>query len=159
MARKTELGVQTAIRLPQDVYDRLKQSEHGVSEEIRRRLAQSFALDADPETSRLMAAIGRVATLIRLQTNHLDWHSHPAAHWIMRHAITARLARLKPEGEPVFAPDELPKARLVNSDDPQAMGQALEAIDFHSSPISEQRAWEFTLKELREHQKKSGGKS
>src|SRR6516164_5465331 len=129
--RKSDPGVQTAIRLPRDVYDRLKQSEHGLSEEVRRRLAQSFALDADPGTTELMAAIVRFAGLVRMQTNHLDWRRHPGAYAVMREEILARLARLKPEGDPAFAPGELSEKRLVAADDPEAMGQGLEAIEFY----------------------------
>lgn len=82
-----------------------------------------------------MSAIDALSTLVQLQTGH-SWHSHPAAHWVMRHALTARLQRLRPEGERVFAPDELPTARLVaaGSDDPQTMGVSLEAVDFHKGP-------------------------
>jgi hypothetical protein len=148
MSRKTELGVQTAVRLPQDVYDRLKKSEHGVSEEIRRRLARTFAEDdagTDPETRRLMDAIEKLAVLVRLQTNH-NWHSHPAAHWVMRNAITARLQRLRPSGERVFAPGELPDARLVTSDDPEAMGLGLEAVEFHRLPLNDEQKREIEEK-------------
>jgi hypothetical protein len=108
---------------------------HSVASEIRRRLEQSFEAEGlDLPTRRLMAAIGELAVLVRLQTNHA-WHSHPAANRVFRHALTARLARLKPSGEPVFAPNELPTVRLVaaGSDDPEAMGLALEAVEFHTT--------------------------
>jgi hypothetical protein len=54
--------------------------------------------------------------------------------------ITARLARLKPAGDAVFKPGELPAARLVapDSDDPEQIGLALEAVEFHTPPMTPQ---------------------
>jgi hypothetical protein len=133
--------VQTAVRLPRDMLERLRQSERGVSEEIRERLARSLDEDGiDVETRKLMAAIETLSVLVRLQTKH-DWHRHPAANRVFRHAITARLARLKPEGEAVFGPDDLPAptARLVATDDVEAMGLGLEAIEFHTPPVTDAR--------------------
>src|SRR5438128_1680405 len=131
---------QMGVGLPDDLRAQLEAASaaggHSVAEEIRRRLERTFEDEGiDPETRKLMAAIGSLTTLVRLQTGHA-WHSHAAANRVLRHAITARLARLKPSGEAVFAPDELPSARLVaaGSDDPEAMGLGLEAVDFHTPP-------------------------
>ncbi len=126
---------QLKISLSDEIRDQLDaasaKAEHSLGEEIRRRLQTSFDDEAlDPETRRLAAAIGNLAVLVKLQTGR-----------VLRHALTARLARLKPEGEPVFGSGELPIARLVasGSDDPEAMGLGLEAVDFHTPPMTAER--------------------
>ena len=132
--QKGDAGVQTAIRLPVSLHERLKQSGSNVSEEIRRRIEESFAREnsGDAATLALATSVIEFATLISLQTGHA-WHAHPAANRMMRFMITARLARLRPEGEPSFKAEELPTARLVapDSDDVEAMALALEAVEFH----------------------------
>jgi hypothetical protein len=131
-----------------------------VAEEIRQRLEQSFEQDEiDQHTRQFMAAIANLVVLVRLQTGH-DWHSHPAANRVLRNAITARLARLRPSGEPVFAPGELPSALLVASDDPEAMGLGLEAINFHTPPVDKARLQEMekeTMAELQRRHSKGKG--
>ena len=58
--------------------------------------------------------------------------------------ITARLARLGIKGplsnEAVFQPGELPTALLVNSENPDEMGTALEAIDFYPPNQQEKKS-------------------
>jgi hypothetical protein len=146
---------QLKVSLPDGLREHLEQASskagHSLSEELRLRLEKTIAdEEIDPETRELMAAVGRFAALVRLQTRQ-EWHRHPAAHRVLRHEITARLARLKPEGEPVFLSGELPTARLVaaGSDDPEAMGLALEAVDFHRPPMTPERR--RRLDELREN--------
>jgi hypothetical protein len=120
-----------------------KQNGHSLAEEVRRRLERTFDQDdLDAPTRKLIAAIESLTTLVRLQTNY-DWHAHAGAHRVLRHAINARLARLKPEGEPTFNVEELPKARLVAADDPDTMGKGLEAIDAHTPPLSYERRKEL----------------
>jgi hypothetical protein len=130
---------QLKVGLPDELREQLEavaaESGKALGEEIRDRLEAGIAGDA--ETRKLVEAVGSLATLVRLQTGHA-WHSHPGANRVMRHALTARLARLKPEGDGIFAPGDLPTARLVapESDDPEAMGLALEAMDFHTPPMT-----------------------
>jgi hypothetical protein len=148
--------VPTAIRLPREMYERLKRLPGGLAEQIRSRVELTFRNDEiDEPTRKLMAAVENLAVLVRLQTCH-EWHSHPAANRVLRHAIVARLARLKGGGEEAsFAPDELPKARLVapESDDPRDMGVALEAVDFHSTLVDQK-----SIREFRDKLLKGGGK-
>ena len=161
---------QLKVGLPDELRDQLEaaaaSSGKALGEEIRDRLETGIA--ADTETRKLLDAVGSLATLVRLQTGH-DWHNHPAANRVMRYALTARLARLKPEGEGIFAPGDLPIARLVapESEDPEAMGLALEAMEFHTPPMTSdlRRMLDEKLKEtkgeLRRRQRKPGkeGKS
>jgi hypothetical protein len=78
----------------------------------------------------------------------------------MRNTITARLQRLRPEGERTFGVGELPNDRLVASDDPEAMGLGLEAVDFHQPQVDEelQRLRDKELPRLRDAQPVKRGK-
>jgi len=136
-----EKMTQLKVSLPDDLRSWLEAAVEGtgrsLGDEIRQRLEATFDREEklDNQTLRLAYAIDRLASYVFLQTNH-RWYDHAAANRVMRHAITARLARLRPEGDPVFQPDELPKHRLVaaGSDDPEAMGLGLEALEFHTPP-------------------------
>src|SRR5262245_26698976 len=98
MVRKPGLDIQTAVRLPKALYDRLKESPLGVSGEIRRRLELS---DYDAETFRLLEAVSDAAVWTKIQTGH-QWHAHPAAHRVLRQILLSHLARSKPHGDPIF---------------------------------------------------------
>jgi hypothetical protein len=147
---------QLKISLPEELRAQLDQASAAsgvsVAEEIRRRIEASFEQDGiDPATRELQDYIVRLAVMVRLQTNHLDWFIHPGAHRSFRFGITSRLARLKPEGEPVFGPDDLPKVKLVEAESPEAVGQALESIDHHTPPLDPEKLRilrEQTLKEM-----------
>jgi hypothetical protein len=88
--------VQTAVRLPREMHERLKQSPDGVSEEIRRRLERSFELDAfDPRTRDLVEAVAWMADQIERDTMS-SWHQRPKAHETLVEALQTYLAKLKP---------------------------------------------------------------
>jgi hypothetical protein len=131
---------------------------HSLGEEIRQRLERTFEEDGySEETRRLVGAVRELTTYVRLQTGH-DWFAHPAAARVLQYAITARLSRLKPEGEAIFAPGELPTARLVaqGSDDPEAMGLGLEAVEFHRPELPRERKRQLraqTIREIRRRRK------
>ena len=131
---------------------------------MRRRLERTFVDDGiEPETRKLMAAIANLDFLTWLGTNRLRWHSHPGANQVLRHAIAARLQRLRPPGEAVFATGELAVPPLVASEDPQAIGLAIEAIDFHQPPMTPERRAELNRfaeaksQELRRRHEQQGG--
>ena len=129
-------------------------SGSSLSEEIRRRLEFSFKAEGvGPEDRDLIVAISDLMRFVRIQTGH-EWHQHAAAHRALRHAITARLARLKPEGEPVFGPGQLPTNQLVASDDPETMGLGLEAIHFHTPQMSLEQSHELFEKTRRKLQQR-----
>jgi plasmid stability protein len=134
-----------------------------IAEEIRQRLEQTIDNDLiDPATLELMAKIGKLASYTETGTRHA-WHKHAGAHAILRRAISAYLAHMKPEGKPVFAEGELPQNRIFapGSDDPDTIGLAIEAVVFHEPPMTPERrrqidaAIEQSTRELIElHQKK-----
>jgi hypothetical protein len=95
--------VQTAMRLPREMHERLKQSPDGVSEEIRRRLERSFDSEDryDPQTRDLGSDVMELAALLRDQAK-LAWHQHPEVHAALAAAVSRYLDNFapKPEGEP-----------------------------------------------------------
>jgi hypothetical protein len=121
-----------------------------VGEEIRRRLERTFDQDADPETSKLLAAIGDFTIWVINYTGH-RWHEHRAATRVLRRAILARLTRHWGESieHAVFAPGEK-KSVLVDSDDPDTLGLSLEATHFQLPPMTEERKRELSEQFKRE---------
>jgi hypothetical protein len=90
------------VRLPKTVFERLKESELGVSGDMRRRLDWTFDLEpVDEPTQALLTRIARMAEEVQLETG-ADWHDHPGAFAAFRQAILSSLARLKPEGSTEF---------------------------------------------------------
>lgn len=139
MAKKLKVEPERPKQLPVALTPHLRRqleaaaARSGVSlgEEVRRRLFQTFADETvDPRTRDLSEAVIGLALDVERETGNL-WHQHPAANRALRFAITARLARLKPEGEAVFATGELPTNRIItSSEDPEAIGQTIETFDF-----------------------------
>jgi hypothetical protein len=126
-----------------------KASGVSLGEEVRRRLFRSFSDDTiDPITRDLARAVIGFAHDVQRETGR-SWHEHPASNRTLRNAITARLARLKPEGEAVFMPNELPANRLLtSSDDPDTIGLTIEAFDFRRDPKRADAAHEKVREEL-----------
>jgi hypothetical protein len=159
-----KVGVALGEALRAELEASAKTRGHSLASEIRRRLEESYNYDAaDRQTRDLMDSVLQFATLVKLQTGH-DWHSHPAATRVMRYAITGRLARLKPNGDPVFQLVELPSAQLVapGSDDLEAMGLAIEAVAFHqrkTTSTAEQRRESFEKEILEWRRIKTKGSS
>ena len=148
---------QLKITLPDDLRADLDAacaaSGFSLAEEIRSRVERTLKEDAiDPVTRSLMNYVVRLANLIKAQTNRLDWYSHPAAHRTFRYGLVARLAHIQPEGEPLFGPGDLPPPpiRLVIGEGPEAIGQALEALDFNYPKIDPERLRAATEKTVQD---------
>src|SRR5262249_16137517 len=68
--------VQTAVRLPAEMMDRLRGDGRNVSDEIRRRLELAFAFEAfDPETRELAINVMRLADH-SFEFSGGAWHTH-----------------------------------------------------------------------------------
>jgi hypothetical protein len=153
---------QLKISLPADFRARLDAaiaaSGRSLADEIRTRVERTFLDDAvDKSTRGLQDFVSALATLVRLETDH-DWHAHPFAHLAMRRGLTARLARLKPAGDPVLGPDDRRHFQFVASDDPDEIGLGLEAIEARSAPADDPRVLQLveeTSRELREIHRKN----
>jgi hypothetical protein len=129
-------------------------AKSGISlgEEVRRRLFQSFADETvDAPTRDLAKSVIGFAIDVERETGR-KWHEHAAANHELCLAVTARLARLKTEGDDAFKADELPKNRIItSSEDRQPIGRTIEAFDFKSK--SNERAKAESERSLQEMQK------
>ena len=109
MKRKNEdEATQTSIRLSQDLYARLKRAgaEHGIGEEIRRRLEASFEAEkppANPKTRELLDAIAYAVDETAALYGH--WDSDAFAHQVLTASVNLLLKGSQPEGDAVPSPD------------------------------------------------------
>jgi hypothetical protein len=91
--------VHTAVVLPPEMIEQLKQSERGLSEEIRGRLKQSLDAESryDRQTRELAENIMELAALIPRHAK-AEWHQHPEAHATLKRMIQVFLeARVPPD--------------------------------------------------------------
>lgn len=100
-----------------------------IAEEIRQRLERTFKEDDISGPWRdFLYTFDALALMVRHQTGY-EWDKHPKAFQALQVAFTARLNRFRPiepaTEEPRFQPNP-----WVQSDEPAAIGTALEAIDF-----------------------------
>jgi len=109
--------MQTSLRLPRELYDRLMDAagDRGIGEEIRQRLEASFtqapAASTDPLFGDLLAAIGYAATTaatIHPPLGGQDTWSYAA----FAEAVRMLLDAFRPEGEPP-KPHELANAAAI----------------------------------------------
>jgi hypothetical protein len=85
-------GVHTAVVLSPEVRDKLKQSERGLSEEIRERIERTFKYDeVDPVTRELVEGLINIAALLRIDFG-AEWHRWPRAYEAFATAAAQRLA-------------------------------------------------------------------
>jgi hypothetical protein len=103
MKRKTDdETTQTAIRLPTDLYQRLKRAggERGMAEQIRNRLEASFEAEkapADAKTRELLDAIAFVADETATYCGH--WSDKVFAFEVLAECIDLLLKMHRPTGE------------------------------------------------------------
>jgi hypothetical protein len=122
--------VQTAVRLPQNLRDRLSEvgGERGLGEEIRRRLEASFEVadpSVDPKTRELLDAI---AFFDEEMFHHFgSWSKEPFAFNVMKACVDMLLAYYRPEGEAKAPPTTDRKAALLYGPDtsPEALSRLL----------------------------------
>jgi hypothetical protein len=137
---------QVNVSLPDDLRAKLDAASaaagHTLGTEIRNRLERSFDWGRfNIPTQMLLQLIGNLALFSKAQTGR-DWRDDAAANFVFRRAVAILLARLKPEGEPVLNPAELPPNRPVHCDDLEgmaaleAMAAGLEAIIAHGRTLT-----------------------
>jgi hypothetical protein len=118
MKRKIEdETTQTAIRLPTDLYQRLKRAggERGMAEQIRSRLEASFEVKKTyaPETQELLAAIARAAD--ETAAYYGDCVKDAFSFEVLKLCIELLLKTYQPEGEVRPNPDHsaFPEAEML----------------------------------------------
>jgi hypothetical protein len=146
--------VQTAMRLPSEMHERLKQSQDGVSEEVRGRLQQSFDVEDryDPQTRELGADICELARLLRDQAK-FEWHQHPEVHAALTAAIAVCLESRAPKLEGVP-----PAIRGFKPGHGANVGSVLATNFIHNRAAEKKRQAEIEQLEARLAQLKTGGK-
>jgi hypothetical protein len=129
--KQKQLPVSLTPHLRRELEAAAAKSSVSLGEEVRQRLFKSFADETvDARTRELADALIGFALDVKQETGR-EWYVHPAANRALRFAVTARLARLKPEGDDMFKAGELPNNRIITaSEDPQVIGQTIEAFDF-----------------------------
>ena len=102
--RLAEATTQIGLRLPKDLYDRIKTvaGVGNIGEEIRRRLEASFARDnanQDPNLSKLLAMIAAVGGVTSEEGQWLAPVDGDAAK-AFEAGVAAAIAEFKPKGPP-----------------------------------------------------------
>lgn len=99
--------VQSAIRLPRTLHERLKKAggDRGMGEEVRRRLEASFAAERSPtdaKTRELLDAISYCAD--ETARDYGSWSADGFAFVVFKGCVELLLKQRQPKGEPVPTP-------------------------------------------------------
>ena len=125
-AKNEEAMRQSALRLPTDLYERLKEAagDRGLGEEIRRRLEASFSTEAprgaDPETDELLRAIVHFRKVLEGEGG---WHKDRYTYEVFKTAVTEIMEHFKPEGEPTFKPNPEGNLFFEGDEPPEKLGR------------------------------------
>jgi hypothetical protein len=129
------------------------QSGKSLSQEIQQRLVWTFEQELlDKPTRDLLVAVISLAALIRTQLGQA-WYEQAGANEVFSAAIGSQVLRQRPPGEIVLPPAE---ERLIATDDPVALGVAIEALFYQVATIGTETMREQIEKEVK---KAKGGKS
>ena len=140
-------GVHTAVVLSAEVRDKLKQSERGLSEEIRERIERTLKYDElDPVTRELVEGLINMAALLRIDFG-AEWYAWPTAYKAFAVAAAQRLAGYTPpHGVMTDAASEI----LTENDSRNAVGRMREKDDQrahvyrHLAAAQKRKTAEFT---------------
>jgi hypothetical protein len=123
--RQGEPGIHTAVVLPREMLDQLRESGRergrGVSEEIRNRLGGSLLDDTLDQTTRLFT--GEILELAREVRRDCgaEWHADVNAHEVFSGAVADQLASHKPTATSAAAAS----GTTTPPDDPAVVGRAI----------------------------------
>jgi hypothetical protein len=115
--------VQSAIRLPRTLHERLKKAggDRGMGEEVRRRLEASFAGDRSPTDARTRELLDAVATCAEeISRDFGPWSEEPYAFAVLKETISLLMKQFEPKGKMVakLSPDSV--LAFLFDDDPSA---------------------------------------
>ncbi len=99
--------VQSAIRLPRKLRERLKRAggERGMGEEIRRRLQASFDAEIAPANTKTIYLLGAISSCAqKIADDYGIWSEDPFAFEILKGCVNMLWTRFQPTGEPVPNP-------------------------------------------------------
>jgi hypothetical protein len=148
--------VHTAVVLPPEMIEQLKQSERGLSEEIRHRLTVSLDADKyDYRTRKLADDVMELSRQIAEQANH-QWFNHPEVHAALVGAMQQYLEDHAPRLEGV--PPEIPGFKTGHG---ATVGKMFATNFIHNEAVRERQRQE--LEALRARiaflEKRAGNKS
>jgi hypothetical protein len=142
-------GVHTAVVLPPEIRDKLKESERGLSEEIRARIERTLREDAlGPELRGLLADVAWLADEIDHQVGiSSSWRALPKANDALAEAIRAWLQIIKPErfGTVPGASD------LMGPDDPPTLGRSIARLYERIKPELEKNTQQILQSKANDH--------
>ena len=127
----TDDMVQSAIRLPRSLHERLKKAggERGMGEEIRRRLQASLdAEDAGPPTTETRELLDAISFFDEEMFNYFgSWSKEPFAFEVLNKCVDMLLAYDRPKGEAKTPRATDSKAALLYGPDssPEDIGRLL----------------------------------
>jgi hypothetical protein len=110
--------------LDPEIADRLRASEHGLSEEIRERLERTLKYDkVDPVTRELVEGLINMAALLRVDFR-AEWHSWPGAYRAFAEAVAQRLSAYAPGPGMLVDPES-----AIQEDELETIGRMRERDD------------------------------
>jgi hypothetical protein len=113
--------VQSAVRLPQSLHERLKKvgGHRGMGDEIRRRLEASFDAEKVPENPHTRELINAISfSDEELVRDFGSWSKDRFAFEVFRESINALLKYYEPKGEPVPVPNPNGLAEMLFGENP-----------------------------------------
>lgn len=99
--------VQSAIRLPRSLHQRLKKAggERGMGEEIRRRLEASFQAEKPRTDAKMIYVLDAITSCAeQIAKDYGSWSQDPFAFEVLKGCVNLLLSRFKPDGDPVANP-------------------------------------------------------
>jgi hypothetical protein len=124
--RQTKNMVQTALWLPRDMHEKLKEAggERGLGEEIRRRLQHAFDAAETPGDQITSEVLDQIKDIIRDLSSDEPWYANRFVYEVLRAAIDVLLSSHRPnsDGNPAT------KARLQSlygQEAPEAIGRMI----------------------------------
>jgi hypothetical protein len=128
--KKDDEMVQTAVRLPQSLRDRLSSAggEGGLGEEIRHRLEASFDAEKVPATAKTREVLDAISFFDQEMFHHFgSWSKEPFAFAAMKACVDLLLTYYRPDGEAKAPPATDSKAALLYGPDssPEDIGRLL----------------------------------
>jgi hypothetical protein len=115
--------VQSAVRLPRDLHERLKNAggDRGMGDEIRRRLEASFEsekIPGNPNTGELISAISFADQ--ELVRDFGSWSKDRFAFEVFRESVNGLLKHYEPKGKAVPLPKPDGLAEILYAENPSA---------------------------------------
>ena len=124
MKKESQDGmVQSAVRLPRSLHERLKKAggNRGMGDEIRRRLEASFDAEKVPENPNTRELINAISfSDEELVRDFGSWSKDRFAFDVFRESINLLLTHYRPKGEPIPTPNPDGLAKILYAENPSA---------------------------------------